>query len=77
MKEICEVYGKSYDVTDADYNFYTKYIQISEEDIIQVACKTIEQSNCKEWFDQRRMRISLSINVHNIKSGKQRPLSLS
>lgn len=43
-------------------------IVLSEEHIVALACETLDQSLCENWFKARHLRISASTNVHNIKT---------
>ncbi|XP_063624766.1 uncharacterized protein LOC134796508 [Cydia splendana] len=54
--------------------FYEANIVMEDEKIIDLCCKTIEQSKCKEWYTARRLRISSSINVHHIKVRKTKSI---
>ena len=44
----------------ANENFI-EYLKITKEEIFTVYNATIEQSNCKEWMDQRKGRVTASI----------------
>ena len=62
------IYTCPYELDENIINFYRKSIQLSEEDITALACKTLAQSLCNDWFKARRLKISASTNVHSIKT---------
>ncbi|KAL4711084.1 hypothetical protein ACJJTC_009455 [Scirpophaga incertulas] len=70
FKDEFEVYQAEYKLEEQLQQFYEKNIQINEETLINVCCKTIEQSKCEDWYANRRLRISASTNVHHIKVQK-------
>ena len=47
--------------------FYEKFIVKSDVEIIKLCIETIEQSKCKKWFDERKLRLTASKNIHSIK----------
>ena len=47
---------------------------MSEEQIVDLCCNTIKQSQDKEWFKARHLRISASKNAHSIKSRKTKSI---
>lgn len=49
-------------------------VQLSEEDIVNWSCETVKQSSSNNWFKARRLRISASSNVHNIKVLCRKPV---
>lgn len=48
--------------------FYNQRVCLSQKQIIQLARDTIQQSKCRDWFANRRLRLSASSNIHKIKS---------
>ncbi|KAJ8730850.1 hypothetical protein PYW08_002263 [Mythimna loreyi] len=70
FKDEFEVYQAEYKLEEQLQQFYEKNIQINEETLINVCCKTIEQSKCEDWYANRHLRISASTNVHHIKVQK-------
>lgn len=75
FKEEFEVYKS--DEIEIDQNFkefYEANITMEDDKIIDLCCKTIEQSKCKEWYAARRLRISSSMNVHLIKVRKSKSI---
>lgn len=54
--------------------FYNKYIVMTVQQIIDLCCDTIQQSDSSEWFKARRYRISASKNAHSIKSRKSKTI---
>lgn len=62
-------------IDDPDHAlFYQRKIVLNEKQIIELACLTIDQSGCKEWFKARNLRITASKNVHSIKSRKRKSI---
>ncbi|XP_063548933.1 uncharacterized protein LOC134756064 [Cydia strobilella] len=51
-------------------NFYETNVVLEDKDIFKLCSDTIEQSMCEEWYSARKLRISSSTNVHNIKVRK-------
>lgn len=49
-------------------------MQLSEDEIIQLSCETVQHSFCNNWFQARRLRISASSNVHHIKVLSRKPV---
>ncbi|KAK0072313.1 hypothetical protein PV325_011565 [Microctonus aethiopoides] len=37
------------------------------ENILKLCCRTLNQSQCQEWDQARRSRLSASSNIHSIK----------
>lgn len=62
------VFSKNYDLTKNLQKFYEDSISLSKEEIIQLACETLDQADNKDWFAARKKRISASKNAHRIKS---------
>lgn len=54
--------------------FFNNNIKKSEEEIIQLCSETIQQSFCKKWFTERRLRFSASSNIHNINVRNRKPI---
>lgn len=48
--------------------FYNQKIALSLDQITNLACYTVEQSKCNLWFEARKLRITGSKNVHDIKT---------
>lgn len=67
FNEEFEVYGKDYQIEDYLKEFYHKKIMISEEAILELCSLTVNQSECQEWYEARRLRLSASSNIHSIK----------
>ncbi len=54
--------------TDEDREFYNQFVNISVDEIVNICSKTVGQNKCREWFSQRRCRISASSKAHKIKT---------
>lgn len=67
INESKKTYGNPQTLTPVLQQFYTSVIVKSEEEIVGLCCDTVQQSQCNEWFEARRCRISASANVHAIK----------
>ncbi|KAG5863478.1 hypothetical protein JTB14_001541 [Gonioctena quinquepunctata] len=63
-----ELYQNNYTLHEDLKIFYDNNIVVSDYDIIKICCDTIKQSACPDWYAIRRPRISVSTNVHRIKS---------
>lgn len=68
------VYQRSNFVYSGDADFYKNNVVLNEQQIVSVCCDTINQSNSKNWFRQRRLRLSASSNIHNIKVRKTKTI---
>ncbi|XP_043274335.1 uncharacterized protein [Venturia canescens] len=55
-------------------SFYEKYIQLSQQEIIELCIRTVDQSNCFDWFMARKLRITASSKAHAIKTRTKRNL---
>ena len=53
--------------SETDKQFYLNNVVMDRENIINLCCETLKQSNCSKWFKARQSRISASQNVHSIK----------
>ena len=62
------IYTRPYELDENIRNLYRKIIELSEEDITALVCKTLGQSSCNDWLKAKRLRISASTNVHSIKT---------
>lgn len=69
-KDEFEVYQAEYKLEEQLQQFYEENIQINDENLINVCCKTIQQWKSEDWYAARRLRISASTNVHNMKVQK-------
>ena len=63
----CIVYSNIYKLEKEFQDFYNKKIRMNNDDICKLCCETIDQSQCSQWFEARRLRLSASSNIHNIK----------
>lgn len=63
----CIVYSNIYKLEKELQDFYNKKIRMNNDDICKLCCETIDQSQCSQWFEARRLRLSASSNIHNIK----------
>lgn len=55
--------------------FYERnVIKKNFSDNVKLCCETISQSRCKKWFEERRLRITASKNVHSIKSRRTKTI---
>lgn len=48
--------------------FFKQKISLTLGEITGLVCKTVEQSKCDLWFEARKLRITGSKNVHDIKT---------
>lgn len=86
MKEECDTCVKTFFVSCKKYklysvaqvvptelkDFYEDSIVLSQKQILELACDTLEQSKCEKWFNARYLRISASKNAYSIKSRKKK-----
>lgn len=49
-------------------NFYKRNILLTEEEIIQLCCDTLDQYKSNTWFEARKVRLSASKAVHSVQS---------
>lgn len=68
------IYKNEYDMDRKIREFYQKNVQLSEQEIVNLSCQTVKQSSSSNWFKARRLRISASSNVHNIKVLIRKPV---
>ncbi|XP_074101313.1 uncharacterized protein LOC141528918 [Cotesia typhae] len=68
------IYKSEYDMDSKIREFYLKNVQLSEQEIINLSYQTVKQSSSNNWFKARRLRISASSNVHNIKVLSRKPV---
>lgn len=68
------IYKNEYDTDRTIREFYQKNVQLSEQEIVNLSCQTVKQSSSSNWFKARRLRISASSNVHNIKVLSKKPV---
>ena len=61
-----EVYHANYVPAPHLQNFFDKNVKKSFEEIVQLCCETVQQSMCKKWFIERKLRFTASSNVHDI-----------
>lgn len=47
-------------------------MRLTDDQILDLCIRTIDQSKCKEWFDARYARISASTKAHSIKCNKKK-----
>lgn len=50
-------------ISDELIQFYKSNILLSEKDITNLCCNTLEQCNCDKWCEARKLRISLFFNT--------------
>lgn len=62
-----EVYSKEYHIEEKLEDFYCNNIALTEQAIYELCSLTLNQSQCKEWHQARRFRLSASSNIHSIK----------
>lgn len=62
------LYGSQHEVDIRMANFYKNNIVLTDENIVELYCDTLEQSNSDRWFEARKWRLSASKNVHSVKS---------
>lgn len=74
FKDEFEVYQAEYKLEEQLQQFYEENIQINDENLLIVCCKTIQQWKYEDWYAARRLRISASTNVHNIKVHKTKTI---
>ncbi|KAG5858289.1 hypothetical protein JTB14_025697 [Gonioctena quinquepunctata] len=63
------VYSKEPVILGELKDFDEKVIKLSRNQIVKLACDTLVQSECDEWFNSRYLRISASKKAYCIKSG--------
>ncbi|XP_053597208.1 uncharacterized protein LOC103570404 isoform X3 [Microplitis demolitor] len=68
------IYESQYKLDPNLREFFLNKVQLSEDEIIQLSCETVQQSSCNNWFQARRLRISASSNVHHIKILSRKPV---
>lgn len=68
------IYKNEYNLDRKIREFYQKNVEFSEQDIVNMSCETVKQSSSNNWFKARRLRISASSNVHNIKVLSRKPV---
>lgn len=62
-----KVYCIRYKLDDELQQFYNKNIVKSDDQIFKLCCETIKQSKCKRWYDERKLHLTASKNIHDIK----------
>uniref|UniRef100_A0A6P7H6M0 Uncharacterized protein LOC114346832 n=1 Tax=Diabrotica virgifera virgifera TaxID=50390 RepID=A0A6P7H6M0_DIAVI len=63
-----DVYVTNYDLDDNLKKIYDEKIFKTDNQIVNVCCETIKQSTCPTWFNERRLRLTASKDVHSIKT---------
>lgn len=63
-----ELYHSDYTLEENLNVYYEKHVVVTEENIINICCNTIEQSACQNWYAIRHVRITASKNIHSIKT---------
>lgn len=58
------------------YDFYLNNIVITAEKILDICIQTIDQSKCREWYSARRLRLSASSNIHQIKIRRKKTIEI-
>lgn len=54
--------------------FYKKEVIANDEKIIDTCCETVSQSSCPKWFEERKLRLSASSNIHSVKSRRSKTI---
>ncbi|KAG5900560.1 hypothetical protein JTB14_022867 [Gonioctena quinquepunctata] len=62
------VYSKEPVILGELKDFNEKVIKLSRNQIVKLACDTLVQSECDEWFNSRYLRVSASKKAYCIKS---------
>ncbi|KAG5871704.1 hypothetical protein JTB14_031232 [Gonioctena quinquepunctata] len=62
------VYSKEPVILGELKDFYEKVIKLSRNQIVKLACDTLMQSECDEWFNSRYLRVSASEKAYCIES---------
>lgn len=64
------IYGGEHTVDTRVATFYKTTIVLTDEQIVELCCNTLEQSSSDTWFAARKLRLSASQNIHRVKSRK-------
>ncbi|KAK0159868.1 hypothetical protein PV327_010934 [Microctonus hyperodae] len=74
FQEEYSIYESGYNMNSQIIEFYLRNVQLSEKEIVDLSCQTVKQSSSYNWYKARRLRISASSNVHNIKVLSRKPV---
>lgn len=59
-----QLYKCEYLLAENLKGYYEKYVAVTDEDIINICCETMKQSACANWYAVRRLRVTVSKNIH-------------
>ncbi|KAG5871363.1 hypothetical protein JTB14_019760 [Gonioctena quinquepunctata] len=62
------VYSKEPVILGELKDFYEKVIKLSRNQLVKLACDTLVESECDEWFNSRYLRVSASKKAYCIKT---------
>ncbi|XP_026740625.1 uncharacterized protein LOC113503032 [Trichoplusia ni] len=74
VKSEFQLYKRDYPLAENLEEYYKKYVAVTNEDIINICCNTMKQSDCPNWYAIRHLRITASKNIHSIKSRKTKSI---